>query len=220
MPGNSKERPIIFTGENVLKILRGEKTQTRRIIKPQPIQDERYGKKWMWPSVEKPRSVWSDGQWNCMSVCCPYGKIGDTLWIKEKWRATGNGQLLRKGKLIDSPRNRDQVVFAADEPTEGPWKSPLFMPRRISRVTLDIMNVRVQRLQDISEEDAQAEGAERECSDSEQEAISSFTETGYSPPDWAYTHKQGFERSWSKINGTASWESNPWVWCLSFKVKK
>lgn len=176
-----KERPILFSGPMVRAILDGRKTQTRRIVKPQPTNDyvtfmplssELVG-------VTKHGGPIDNRGW----LHCPYGKTGDRLWVRETWCPDVEPYTFR---------------YKADggEPLER-WRPSIHMPRWASRITLEVVSVRVERLQDISEEDALAEGI-------------TLVERGTSPVDQ-------FNKLWESINGPGSWEANPWVWVVSFK---
>lgn len=190
-----KERPIIFTGESVRAILAGRKTQTRRIVKSQ--FDGESEKDWLLANggFEKSTILRLD-QWGneigSLAVC-PYGKLGDRLWVRETWRHW----------QVGNPESK--VVYRADfDKDPGFWKSSIHMPRWASRIVLKITGVRVERLQEISEADAQAEGVE----------------PVYFPHDGStlHPHFHGFKNLWDKINGKrASWESNPLVWVIEFR---
>lgn len=205
-----KMRPILFSGSMVRALLRGEKTQTRRAVKPQPAYGCRYemngagthalhlsdvpGREFVPPT---PRSV--DHR-----LPCPYGEPGDRLWVRETFapRYFDNGH----------PGYRaDWTSAAADVCAEPKWKPSIFMPRLASRITLEVTNVRVQRLRDITPEDAQAEG----CVCIGGRDVPLFTDTiggDHLDPRGAY------QALWSKINGAASWAANPWVWAVTLKV--
>jgi hypothetical protein len=154
----TKERPILFSGEMVKAILEGRKTQTRRVIKPQPGDKPSwaaYGPYsgpggWHWIG-ENDSGQFADS-WPQSPIACPYS-IGDRLWVKETWRPILSG--IKQGGFD----------YKADDPSASgigfiPWKSGRFMPRWASRITLEITAVRPERLQAISEEDAAAEGFE------------------------------------------------------------
>jgi len=141
---------------------------------------------------------------------CPYGQPGDRLWVREAWRS---------GRLADPFPPRDMtphVVWyeadgAAPEATNGKLRPSMFMPRWASRIELEIVSVRVERLNDCSEADAKAEG----CS-------SSGWQPSYSNPDNAggdesISAKDAFADLWESINGAGSWAANPWVWVVEFK---
>jgi hypothetical protein len=192
-----KERPILFSAPMVRAILAGTKTQTRRILKPQPELTE---SGWM---------QWKDGE--CAADCfasviaddCPYGVPGDRLWVRETWFPT----------RFDCNDLRDQsfIRYAADG-TYDPrrdcvgraWKPSIHMPRWVSRITLEITRVRVERLQEISEHDAMAEGVTP--------SISGVAGEHEPPPK---SHRTGFVRLWNEING--NWLDDPWVWVVEFR---
>lgn len=201
------ERPILFSAPMVRAILEGRKTQTRRIIKPQPAGQIflKYG---CWNSVDQ-LEPWT----------CPYGQPGDRLWVRESWCPGRPGYVNGDGKPYGVlpferswpiPKEHPEgivVRYAAtwnngDQGDEVPPMRPsIHMPRWASRITLGITDVRVQRLQDIQEADALAEGIKVEV-----------RELGALDP---------FKRLWDSINAKrAPWESNPWVWCLAFKRVK
>jgi hypothetical protein len=144
-----------------------------------------------------------DGEWGAK---CPYGKPGDRLWVREAWRALSKYDDWAPVRI---PSDAD-IQCVADYPIL-PWdsrlRSSLHMPRWASRITLEITDVRVQRLQDITEEDAIAEGAPRCVMDDEGKFYESTKGT----------HRCGFAGLWAHINGADSWEANPFVWVLSFQ---
>jgi hypothetical protein len=191
-----KERPILFSGPMVRAILAGRKTMTRRVVKPQPyllyrpetykvVVDEYGQARWM---DEEGHSEHTRGWDNPAYLECPYGMPGDRLWVRETWRFGGCG---------DKQYRADGEV-----PLRCKWKPSIFMPRWASRITLEITGVCVDRLQDISVNDAREEGiSEKEC------------------PNWhAVTD---FAALWESINGRESWDANPWVWVVEFrKVQK
>lgn len=206
-----KERPILFSAAMVKAILDGRKTQTRRVIKPQFSKTWGQGVRNQDPDyfsvhvdIREPNSEW---RW----LRCPYGKPGDRLWVKETWGAIWpdlDPVPLRECKIeyrADSPYASYPGGWPADEARGNPdapkWQSPLFMPRLASRITLEIVSIRAERLFDISEEDARAEGVSIEA-----------TRT--------LTHRGAFAITWDSINAKRgyTWESNPWIWAISFKV--
>lgn len=183
-------KPIIFSGEMVRAILDGHKTQTRRVIKPQFNQTWGAGVRNQDPDyfsvhvdIKEP-----DGEWRWLR--CPYGKAGDILWVRETW-AHVDGAIWYAADGIDIPRN-DGVKL----------RPSIHMPRWASRITLEITNVRVERLFDISQEDAKAEGVSIEA-----------TRT--------LTHVGAFAITWDAINKKRGygWEggTNPWLWVVEFR---
>lgn len=195
-----KERPILFSGNMVRAILDGNKTQTRRIVKEKEIRNRfpMYIKNNIWAWGTKP----CDGTQACWShdtFKCPYGTEGDRLWVRETW------------SYLDSEKT--EFIYRADDnrwiedlhSAGSPWKPSIHMPREASRITLEIKNIRVERLQDISESDTEAEGIEfmRDIPDA----------------DESLTGKQLFEVLWESINSLGSWKQNPWVWVIEFEKK-
>lgn len=202
-----KERPILFSAPMVRAILGGNKTQTRRVVKPQPGTQ-------MESVLQHNRPEWP----------CPYGNPGVRLWVRETFadlRGTGiehrsdpSGPLQRYAFAADclpgSYRDQARRDFGVK------WKPSIHMPRAASRITLEITGVRVERLSDCSETDAIAEGIER-CEDGvgwrrgpvSGDIPNTATRTAF--PKLAY------QSLWESINGTGSWDANPWVWVVEFK---
>ena len=248
------DRPIIFSGPSVRAILEGRKPQTRRVLKPQPPTGEwdvgrlraeeifptvvdRYGEEQ--PGTECFGATSDCGEW-CLS--CPYGGPGDHLWVRETWRIPGDSSRAREsGSTCTGP---EDIEFAADftgfdYDIRRPWRPSIFMPRWASRLTLRIVGVRVERLQEISEADSLAEGCRaveaepwwqgyKEC----EGELMHQQARGRVPPDWmiepkpsynptfdplACTAKQAYEILWNSINGKDSWDANPWVWVIEFE---
>ncbi len=120
---------------------------------------------------------------------CAYGKVGDILWVRETWQKVEHPEL--------------KYRYRADHlnPTSVTWKPSIFMPKDACRIFLEVTEIKVERLQDISEEDAIAEGVE----------VPTYKETELAK------YKTNFSILWEFINGEESWESNPWVWAITFK---
>lgn len=186
------EKPILFSGPMVKAIIEGRKTQTRRVVKGvDPIEDLKFSS----PDGTRHRRVCSGayGPW----VTSPYGKPGDRLWVKETF------QPVQLASEVTQWRYR-----ATDEKGLANWKPSIFCTRKASRITLEIVAVRVERLQDISQEDAIAEGLHRD-------ELGLWTWGNY--PSGATNPVYAYELLWRMINGDESWESNPWVWVIEFK---
>ncbi|HGM6832005.1 TPA: hypothetical protein ACKQCE_000539 [Serratia marcescens] len=171
-----KERPVIFNGEMVRAILHGRKTQTRRIAK-------------------------ADNSNHLLG--CPFGQVGDRLWVRETfaafdadWKHPGKPHDLKDGPWPN-------VVYPASvaKIPDGTCRPSIHMPRWASRITLEITAVRVERLNDISEEDAKAEGVK----------------AGVCPGHEHMMHQVAFRELWQSIYGEESWRANPWVWVIEFK---
>lgn len=201
-----KERPIRFSEPMVRAILDGSKTMTRRIIKPQPTHFNPAG---------TPRRVVPNGG-PSESICCPYGEPGDRLWVREAFSgphcmdASDGCKAVPPSKWGDCSR----IWYWADgNPTEGDWTRPrpsIHMPRWASRILLEITAVRVERLQDISEDDAQAEGLEYS------ERFEGYC-IGEAEHYNSHDPRLSYASLWESINGPGSWAANPWVWVIEFR---
>lgn len=213
-----KEHPIIFNGEMVRAILEGRKTQTRRVLSMTGTDK--------FLRMENDRAIFTDNildiftqnpNSHLLPIKCPYGQPGDHLWVRETW-----------GKCVfpetETSLARIKILYRADGETQydiGCWKPSIHMPRWVSRITLEIVDVRVERLQQITEKDAEAEG------------IKGYTDnlgSRHSNPTMIYpafpekdggflTATQAFEALWDSINSKRGfgWEVNPWVWVIEFK---
>jgi hypothetical protein len=222
-----KNTPILFCNEMVKKLLLDEKTMTRRTLKTQPVTVE------YWKGGEKTtetdvtyavmRDEYGKGWAYCGNFKCPYGKVGDTLWVKESFYGWGHWE-----KIGTTKTGKDKWSFVYDskdvlfdEPKEGLWSScdqphtprwhkrnSLFMPKWASRIQLEITKTRVERLQDITEEDAKSEGASLDCP------------IGYLPAYLDSPYVYSFAQLWEQINGGESWQKNVWVWVVEFRRVK
>lgn len=186
-----KEHPILFSTPMVKAILEGRKTMTRRIARLKPAFN---------PMLRE-----SD-QWEEFIKKCPYGIIGDRLWVRETWAHVA-GHTEYKADGFDMSEAIEMGEFKN-------WKPSIFMHRRDSRITLEIINVRVERLQEITEKDAIGEGVE----EWDIGIGKSYKDYG---KNFAMLDKvnarQSFFSLWETINGKGSWDSNPWVWVIEFK---
>ena len=177
-------RPILFSAGMVRALLDGRKTQTRRIIKPQPAYIDEKGTAYQAVSIDEPSNLeYHPAQY-------PYGQPGDLLWVRESFTMYDDQPLYKTGKHDDMMK----------------WKPSIHMPRWASRLTLKIKEIRVERLQDISNEDAVAEGIG-------------------TPLDMRYAALDEFKPLWDSINakrhhGKYAWDKNPWVWVIVFEVIK
>ncbi len=214
-----RERPILFSAPMVRAIQEDRKTQTRRVAKP--------GKR---PSLLN--GEWSDsyvldpGNREWLMRDCPYGAPGDRLWVKETWQAwvqtshEGDEWAPCEGpprELLDRYGNPD-VEYKATSSSLGPWRPSIFMPRWASRITLGIVSVRVERLHDISLEDAIAEGIERGRDFFMGQIQCSMWKDYLAEGAW-FTDDPiaSFRSLWESINGLGSWDANPWVWVVEFE---
>lgn len=204
-----KERPILFNDEMARAILEGRKTQTRRVMKVQPnflhevrydgIDDDDLSLHWF-----EQIDYQGLGNENYRCQCCPYGQVGDRLWVREALHNPVNGDTFN-GRYHYSDGKPSPMCNDTGKPRKKP---PIHMPRWASRITLEITGVRVERVQDISEADAKAEGVELI-------GARLVNDDGTTTP---YTHRDHFEALWDWINtGNKSWAANPFCWVIEFK---
>lgn len=191
-----KERPILFSAAMVRAILAGEKTQTRRAIKGVENDNCLHKGKHHFHVLDIEKSV----------LHCPYGKPGDAIWVREAWRSRGDGG---RDNYISPRHLRPHGVWyeadgiATESERVGKLRSSLHMPLWASRILLEVVSVRVERLTDICDQDAEAEGI-------------SFLRN-IPDADETLSATKLFEALWESINGAGSWEQNPWVWVIEFK---
>ncbi len=214
-----RERPILFNDQMVRAILEGRKTVTRRVMKPQPTPSKDGGHHWpcnvhqSMLHVERELQN-GEGCWcGLAEAACPYGQPGDRLWVRETWglqvRSYGGGA----GEfIVYRATNPDAIYCRSSEGREYPvkWKPGIHMRRHSSRILLEITAVRVERLQDISEEQALAEGVRGEPCDHARQACSDIG-------CWGDTAKGAFGFLWEQLNGAGAWQANPRVWVVEFK---
>ncbi|MFT4175031.1 MAG: hypothetical protein QM627_00100 [Luteolibacter sp.] len=216
------ERPILFSAPMVVALLEGRKTQTRRIIKGDPFVVEVDYLKHNF-DFDGNQSVEKTGEGKIIYTkkgvtACPYGKVGDRLWVKETWKTDQVWDHLPPRGIPED----QSIYFCADEDATGcvpfDWgksRPSIFMRRWMSRITLEIVSIRVERLHEISEEDVIAEGVDP-C-----EALlgSDDIMVGAVADNYQVSKpKARFILLWNKINGEKhSFESNPFVWVIEFK---
>lgn len=204
-----RERPILFSGKMVRAILDGRKTQTRRVI-TRRMRDEApdEGRETV---ICQPGHGYDEAKIRA-NYRCPHGQPGDRLWVRETWAMPPGYDACHHGDLKVKPPI-GPVCYGADYGnatrqawTGSRWRPSIHMPRWASRLTLEITEVRVQRVRDISEEDARAEGCPY-------------------PAEWAgrYVDRDETARTWYSVlwdtlntRRNFSWESNPYVWAISF----
>ena len=206
-----RERPILFSAPMVRAILAGTKTQTRRIVKPQPEYEDAAGL--CWRGVAYGITTERRPYLGEFVKRCPYGAPGDRLWVREAFtHITGNG--IRVHYRADGePTDREGRVLPT-EPGLRRWSPSIHMPRRASRITLEVTRVRVERLHDITEEDARAEGVEAMDGMFDEVELCRIAKIAGS----SYEDARGwFAALWCQINGAESWDANPWVWVVEFK---
>lgn len=201
---------MIFNGEMVRAILEGRKTQTRRIMKTQPSDgfhpthngyDLDLNAHWYTPGVVDKNGYLQPAKKDVFGVAdenegftCPFGAVGDRMWVRETFCAVPDHE---------EPAGCSALLYAADgNGPYGKWTPSIHMPRWASRLTLEITGVRVERLRDLSEDDAKSEGI--------------TPPSGGVLPGWEY--RINFRDLWMSIYGADNWEANPWVWVIEFKV--
>jgi len=234
-----RERPILFSAPMVCALLAGTKTQTRREVKvphgnplgtwePMPIGGPNGGRTNAGDTIPEQSCIWHTHTGE--RIACPYGEPGDKLWVREAWRVSRAHDLTAPANL---PHERGlTVMYAAggsrahddsgqyvnddDYPTSMPnWAGRLrpgmFMPRWASRILLEIDEIRVERLNDISGRDAVAEGIE---------PVGSRWRHYFFPNDdsaaWEFACNS-YASLWESINGKGSWDANPWVFVICFR---
>ncbi len=213
-----KERPVLFSRRMVHALVADAKSQTRRLVKPAlsvpasaeldgiTVVDGRSSAQFRTPWTEVVKAMqWNHdparGTWafEYTGRACPYGAPGDRLWVREAWAPEVGG-----------------IVFAADHDSKEHagverWKPGIHLRRVDARLVLEVTSVRVERLQDISEDDAKAEGVGPEF----EIDVANFVHGRAIP---ASTHRLGFKHLWNEINGKrAPWDSNPWLWVIGFR---
>lgn len=231
-----REGPILFRSEMVRAILSGAKTQTRRLLKsptPNALSYAECGPAWPTNGLGKSKAWWrgrwaefrADGHYTGYFVRCPYGVAGDRIWVRETW-----AEYERRSEDDEEPEGGKPVnpfvkyIYRADYGPEGQhyvdaWRPSIFMPRDASRLTLEITRVRVERLEDISEEDALAEGCETAYAEKENgiklfrmpgHTLAERSGSGYASPEIAYC--AAFQEMHQLPPG-----ANPWHWVVEFK---
>ena len=232
-----KERPILFSGPMVLAILEGRKTQTRRVVKPQPdisalkksARDIEFRRMPVLGPTHTP-AEWGVCQKydkpECVPIYCyksPYGQPGDRLWVRETFT--------EKKVMPIEDRVPGDFVYRADlnekwvSKWAAQWKPSIHMPRVASRITLEITGIRVERLQDISEADAIAEGLKSLTKDGnlfkwglpDRDGLPGNDDYGWHWSGWCRDPRKAYRRLFESINGPDSWAANHWVWVVEFK---
>lgn len=215
----NKERPILFNGAMVRAILAGKKTQTRRAMKLQPSLDTRFRSGFRVDGCGgvADRQVSTDAPATLLGAVCPFGQPGDRLWVREahaifsthgQRRTDGNRWGPWDGLPTIVSADGKQIAYyreGFDRCDPGRWRPSIHMPRWARRLVLEITDVRVERLQAISEADALAEGA-MEWAGQQTTPIRDL-KTG--------DERIAFAALWDSTGG--SWDSNPWVWAIDFK---
>ena len=211
---STSEKPLIMSGASVIATLEDRKHQTRRVIKPQPAMCNYQPSNWQasrcdWVGYKySGRDTWfchtcgaglrAIDEWSSHGILCPYGQVGSHIWVRETWHQ-------------DTGLSSDKTIhYKADNLSDSySWKPSIFMPRWASRLTLEITGVRVERVQEISHEDAIAEGCLNQV-------LSNME------PDFDMAIRPAsdvFHELWDSLNKKRGygWAVNPWTWALDYK---
>lgn len=214
-----KEKPMLMTGAMVCSTLADRKTNTRRIMNPQPVPDDGY-------------FLLGGGSYRLDQIIrekCPYGRSGDRLWVRENFTVEQSNIFTPsniEGRLhYKADGGRPPAIPLESGLRTGKWKPSIHMPRSACRLTLDILEVRIERLQDISEADAIAEGLAKIMKDGrtwkygipDNDGFPGTDNVGWPWDEWDVSPIKAYRRLWEKINGAGSWDKNPWVWVVVFK---
>lgn len=203
-----KERPILFSAPMVRAILSGAKTQTRRALRVQPLdvlpmKGKAKGRGWVALLRTKPEP-------HGTIFRCRHGEPGDRLWVRESWKQTASGR---------TPMGVLDVFYRATDSldVEEKWRPSIFMPRWASRLTVELLKVRVERLQSISRKDAIAEGARFLPLQEDVPGAWWTCDVSTGAALHARDPISAYRLLWESINGAESWAANPWVWVLEFR---
>jgi hypothetical protein len=198
-----KQKPILFSTQMVRAILEGRKTQTRRLF-PYQYKVCTHNNKYQIEYMDE-----RDNQYYTRHIedICKYGKIGDRLWVKETYAMYGENSIIPYEYKANFKEPIDKF---------WKWKPSIFMPRKASRITLEITNIRVERLNDISEEDAIAEGVEYINSEGNGVYYKNYK---IKNKNWMEFKNpiDSYHTLWESINGKNSWRLDPLVWVIEFK---
>ncbi len=241
-----KERPILFNTEMVKAVLDGKKYQTRRVVKPQPdtslwkpeaLLKE---KEWRQRYCQGPHHHIEENMW-CLynkddsntampyvGVKCPYGQVGDRLWVRETFKPfqPHHEEGIIRGYQYKADKSFNYIPpLAEDEGClinkigSGKWKPSIHMPRAACRITLEIVNIKIERVQDITHDDALAEGIEHSLWEYSCEPYRNYNEPRMAPGRNCSSARTSFYTLWNSINEKRgfSWNTNPWVWVVELK---
>lgn len=242
-----KERPILFNAPMVRAILDGRKTQTRRVMRHQPPSYEYKLSRLMDTTDSEKRKHIDKFHWvqmNGLNIVsetniyfrCPYGAIGGRLWVRETWQGPlfydeipedWNSDKYKTPEYCHYKASGDSCDFTdSDDNFVERWSPSIHMPRWASRILLEVTNVRVERLQDISKEDAISEGFKAITKDGktikygvpDADGYPGNDDIGWDWCDWDVNPVIAYKRLYESINGTGSWDMNPWVWVIEFRI--
>lgn len=211
---------ISFTSENIRQIMAGQKTQTRRAMKPQPLW-LRDGNHWQWMAPDGAVELWNIRTPTLVVERCPYGRPSEQLWVKEAWRT-----FERPSDLVDGTLYKADGAFRATENTDeaadrwvdlhrngyhgDAWRPPRHMPRWVSRLTLEVVGTSIQLIQGITAAEIRQEGVA--CP---KDGPDGWHCRGRECPSL----REAFVDLWQSINrGALGWARNPWVWVVTFRL--
>lgn len=222
-----KERPMLFNDAMVRAILEGQKTQTRRVVNriasKGPVTEFQRstspGYDWI---MRDRRMLWNDYTHAELLSRCPHGQIDDRMWVREAWSP------VQMCWIENGVEHTSDFAYRATGDVIGchKWKPSIHMPRQASRITLEITGVRVERLQDISEQDAIAEGLKAVTKDGgrtikygipDKDGLPGADDDGWEWRDWQVDPRQAYRHLWEVLYGPGSWDANPWVWVIEFQ---
>lgn len=231
LPVDLKERPIIFGAPEVRAVLEGRKMQARRVVNPQP-RPIPLGRGILDAATCLGDFAWPESSSSCTISCnpngpdgwairhSPYGQAGDRLWVQETWQGPVLDEVQQQQWYENGPekfrkscycvyRATDTLHAIDEDGDELGWEPSIHMPRWASRIDLEVTGVRVERLNEISEADAIAEGVGGH--------FGVYESYDAETPSYAYA-KSSFRSLWESINGAGSWSASPWVWVIEFKL--
>lgn len=228
-----KSRPLLFSAPMITALLDGRKSQTRRIVKPQPYSngfrfdgdDFLCHNDYLPPSamlmdIGHGKSRYTTSDIEGWESSCPYGQNDEFLWVRETWRTDGPQSECTGPSDVRFAASVDEAEWAISK-----WKPSIFMPRWASRITLRITDVRVERLHEITEANAIAEGVEFESADPPFYYLPgihphSITAVGVEESGSVPHAVRSYAKLWDHINGSGYWARNDWVWVISFATIK
>jgi hypothetical protein len=235
------DKPILFSAPMVRALLEGRKTMTRRVIKL-PTKGEyirpdmggwaastlggggcfRISKDGTRTPVAEHPVIWNQTTGTCLAM--KY-EVGDRLWVREAWRTEMSMDAQPPKHICPGGYGIHYEADTKDHATWGKLRPSIFMCQWMSRITLDVTGVKIERLQDISEADAKAEGLAALTKDgtlvkygiADSDGLPGNDDCGWSWHEWSVDPRQAFAHLWKSINGEGSWDANPWIAAYSFK---
>lgn len=212
MKQRKTEHPILMCGEMVRAILAGKKTETRRMAGLKELN--KFPILWRVRGYHENYAEVDDHLGLKVSVKHPYGVAGDTLWVRETFTLTQFNEPVYRADAMDKKGYRWHSIAVGDPEHEVKWKPSLFMPKNASRITLTVKSVTLERLHEITDEGARAEG----ITDGGCLNCGNHEPCGCKNPHPLPRDAYGY--LWSQLNGAESWNLNPWVWVVKFEAKE